>query len=58
MKRIGNFIVIYRVVAEQGFYVSHWVTEKKEAKEIMENVKNNIIFGGGTYHIEEATLRI
>lgn len=48
--------IIYRVVDKKGPFVSAWVLSKKQAVEIMENVKNNIIFGGGSYEIEESSL--
>lgn len=58
MKTIGNYIIIYRVVAESGPYVSNWVLEKKQAQQIMKDVAINPIFGGNTYHIEESTLAL
>lgn len=58
MKTIGNCVIIYRVVGNSGPFVSNWVLEKKQAKEIMENLKGNMIFGGDTYHIEESTLAL
>jgi hypothetical protein len=58
MKTIGNCVIIYRVVANSGPYVSNWVLEKKQAKEIMEKVAVSPIFGGNTYHIEESTLAL
>ena len=51
-----KYYIIYRVVGETGPFVSAWVTTKKQAKEIMENLKDNPIFGGDKYRIEENSI--
>jgi len=51
-----KYYIIYRVVGETGPFVSAWVTTKKQAKEIMDNLKDNPIFGGDKYHIEESSI--
>ena len=58
MKTIGNCVIIYRVVAENGPYVSNWMVEKKQAQKLMAKVAENPIFGGDNYYIEESTLSL
>ena len=43
MKTIGNCVIIYRVVGNSGPFVSNWVLEKKQAKEIMDTQEGYII---------------
>ena len=51
-------MIIYRVIAKHGPFVSKWVTTLTEAKKIKKNVENNIIFGGDDYIIEKSELKI
>ena len=51
-------MIIYRVVAKQGPFVSKWVTTLAKAKKIKKNVENSIIFGGDEYIIEKAELEV
>lgn len=51
-------MIIYRVIAKQGPFVSKWVTTLAEAKKIKKGVENSIIFGGDEYIIEKSELKI
>lgn len=53
-----SYRIIYRVVGNSGAFVSAWVFTKKQAKEIMDNLKDNPIFGGDVYHIEESSILV
>ena len=51
-----KYFVIYRVVGETGPYVSAWVLSKYEAKRMLKELQEDVIFGEDKYHIEESSL--
>lgn len=54
-------ITIYRVVADQGPYISAWRTSRKVCKDLIEFLKTDweaSHFFGTNYHIEMADLQI
>lgn len=51
-----TYCIIYRVVGENGPFVSSWVFTKKQAKEIKKNIEKSPIFGKDNYYIEESSL--
>lgn len=53
-------IIIYRVVADQGPYVSAWRLTKAECKALIKWLQNDAqarMFFGTNYHIEMADLQ-
>ena len=51
--------IIYRIVADQGPYVSKWFTSKSKCRKLLQRLQTDKglqIFFGEDFHIEEAEL--